>query len=129
MAAQSARDWARWLIVACGAALMSVLIAQIGPARIAALLAALGVNFIAIVAIFSCHECVRAVALGVCMGPERRPSYRQLLRVRFIGEAVAAVTRTGPFGSEPTRAFALAQRADRAAHAVGTSASELVANS
>jgi hypothetical protein len=123
------RGWVRWLALGCGLALLAGLVRQIGAVEIASLLAALGGNFVIIVAIFSCHEFVRAASLGFCIGRARRPPYRRLLRVRFIGEAVAAVTRTGPLAGEPARAFVLARQADRAAQAVGNSASELLANS
>ena len=119
----------RWLALACGLVLLAALCAAIGPAQIAALLATLGAQFVAIVAIFSCHEAVRAAALGSCIDPYWRPPYRHLLRVRFIGEAAATVTRTGPFAGEPARAFVLARQAEHAARAVGHSASELIANS
>jgi hypothetical protein len=119
----------QWLILAAGFALLFVLVRQIGAETIAGLLASLGGNFLVIVAIFSCHECVRAVALGLCIGPEHRPPYRQLLRIRFLGELAGALTRTGPFAGEPTRAILVARRAERAAHGVGKAASELILNS
>lgn len=127
--ARARRSRFRWLALAGGCALLVALFWQIGPRRIVTLLATLGANFVVIVAIFSCHECVRAVALGQCIGPRHRLAYRHLLRIRFLGEAAGALTRTGPLAGEPMRAFALARRAERAAHAVGASASELIANS
>ena len=119
----------RAAILGGGVALLILLFAQLGPARILSLLSSLGVNFLVIVALFACHEIVRALAIGRFLPEERRPPFRVRLRIRFLGEAVGAVTRTGMFGAEPARAWMLAGHTGPGSHAYVASASELVANS
>jgi hypothetical protein len=112
-----------------GLLLLAVLFAQLGPGRILSLLLALGVNFLVIVLIFGCHECVRAAAISRCFPSSGSPPYRRLLRIRFLGEIAGTLTRTGPFVAEPARAWMLAGQATHGAHAYGAAVSELIANS
>jgi hypothetical protein len=121
--------WLRWGLLSAGLALLAAIVVHIGVAEIGTLVVALGWNFLAIVVIFAVHECVRARALGLCIEPHQRPPFRQLLRVRLLGEAAGTLTRTGPFAAEPTRALILKGHTLRGAHAVGAAASELIANS
>jgi len=117
------------VVLSAGAALLAVLFAELGPARILALLSALGANFLIIVALFGCHECVRALAVGRCFPVEQRPRFRTVLRVRFIGEAVGTLTRTGMFSAEPARAWMLAGQTAAGSHGYAAAAGELIANS
>jgi len=119
----------RAAIVVGGLALLTLMFAQLGPARILSLLSSLGVNFLVIVSVFACHESVRALAVGRFLPEERRPPFPVRLRIRFLGEAVGTVTRTGMFGAEPTRAWMLAGQTGFGSRAYAASASELVANS
>ncbi len=121
--------WLRWSLLAAGLALLVAIVVHIGVTEIGALVVALGWNFLVIVVIFAGHECVRARALALCIDTHQRPSFRQLLRVRLLGEAAGTLTRTGPFAAEPTRALILKGHTLRGAHAVGAAASELIANS
>src|SRR5262245_15246581 len=116
-------------LLLAGCSLLVLLVAQLGPARILSLLRSLGVNILVIVALFGCHECVRALAVGLCLPPDRRPRFRGLLRIRFFGEVVGALTRTGPFGAEPLRAWMLAGHGSLGPHAYAGAVSELIANS
>ena len=116
-------------MLVCGLALLAALLAQIGPERVASLLVALGGSLLAIAAIFTGHECVRAAAVSLCFPPGPRPHFRQLLRIRLLGEAAGALTRTGSFVAEPARAWMLASHAADGAHGVGAAAGELLANS
>src|SRR5262245_34357707 len=95
----------RLAVLGGGVVLLVVLFAQLGPARILSLLLALGANFLVIVAVFGCHECVRALAVGRCLAADQRPRFHRLLRIRFLGEAVGTLTRTGMLGAEPARAW------------------------
>jgi hypothetical protein len=60
---------------------------------------------------------------------DRRPSWRRVLRIRLLGEAVGTVTRTGSFGAEPARAWMLADHAGTGRHGYEAAASELIVNS
>src|SRR5215813_4371361 len=119
----------RRLIVGCGLVLLAFLFRQLGPGRIFSMLSTLGPNFLAIVALFACHECVRAYAVCQCFPVDRRPSWRRVLRIRFLGEAVGTLTRTGAFGAEPTRAWMLADHAGTGRLGYEAAASELIVNS
>ena len=119
----------RLAVLGGGIALLFLLFAELGPARILSLLSTLGGNFFVIVALFGCHECVRALAVGRCLPDDQRPPFRRLLRIRFLGEAVGTLTRTGMFGAEPARAWMLAGQTGPGAHAYAAAVSELIANS
>src|SRR5262245_57352034 len=119
----------RVAVLGAGFVLLALLFAQLGPGRILSLLSSLGGNFLVIVALFGCHECIRALAVGRCFPAGQRPRFRSLLRVRFMGEAVGTLTRTGAFGAEPLRAWMLASQAGPYAHVYAAGTSELIANS
>src|SRR5262249_24717014 len=119
----------RVVVFAGGVMLLALLFAQLGPARIASLLSALGGNFFGIAALFGCHECVRTLAVGRCFPGDRRPRFHHLLRIRLFGEAVGTLTRTGMFGAEPTRAWMLADPTGQGAHGYAAAFGELIANS
>jgi len=119
----------RLAVLGGGIALLALLFAELGPVRILSLLSTLGGNFFIIVALFGCHECVRAVAVGRCLPDDQRPPFRRLLRIRFLGEAVGTLTRTGMFGAEPARAWLLAGQTGPGAHAYAAAVSELIVNS
>lgn len=119
----------RAVLLVGGLVLLVLLFARLGPGRILSLLSALGVNFIAVVLLFACHEGVRALAVGRFLPADQRPPWRSLLRIRFLGDAIGAVTRTGMLSAEPVRAWLLAGSAGSGAHAYAAAASELIANS
>src|SRR5262245_46921533 len=127
--ASARTDTARVLTLGGGCVLLVLLVAQLGPGRILSLLSTLGPNFLVIVAFFGGHECVRAHAVCLCFPAEHRPSWRRVLRIRFLGEAVGTLTRTGSFGAEPTRAWMLAGDAGTGRHGYEAAASELIVNS
>ncbi|MEQ1911075.1 MAG: lysylphosphatidylglycerol synthase domain-containing protein [Vicinamibacterales bacterium] len=119
----------RWIIPAVGVALLAILFAQIGPRQILALLSVLGLNILAIMAIFACHECVRAVAIGLCFPPDApRPPMRQRLRARFLGELAGTLTRMGPFVAEPSRAWIMTGRGLSGTHVYAAAAGEFIFN-
>src|SRR5262249_40149065 len=82
-----------------GCVLLATLFVRLGPGRIVSLMAALGWNFPVIVALFTLHELVRTVALSRWL-PADRPSIVELLRIRLLGEAAGALTRTGSLAAE-----------------------------
>ena len=119
----------RWIVPLGGLSLLAVLFLRLGPSRIAFLFESIGFNLVIIVAIFAAHECVRALALNRCLAAGHRPPFRRLLWIRFFGEAVRTLTQTGPFLSEPARAWMLSRQAVQGAHAFGAAVSELIVNS
>src|SRR5262249_52664658 len=60
---------------------------------------------------------------------DQRPRFHRLLRIRFLGEAVGTLTRTGMFSAEPTRAWMLAGQTGPGTHAYSAAVGELIANS
>jgi len=112
-----------------GCALLVTLFVRLGPARIVSLVAALGWNFPVIVAIFAAHELVRTIALSRWLPADHRPSVAELLRIRLLGEAAGAVTRTGSLAAEPARAWLLANRGGQGVAGYWAAAGELLANS
>lgn len=117
----------RWVVSLAGLLLLAVLLVELGPARIGRLFLALGWNFPVVCALFALHEAVRALALDRCLLPGHRPPFRLLLRVRFLGEALRTLTHSGPFLSEPARAWMLARDAAEGADGFGAAVSELLA--
>ena len=119
----------RAVSVIAGGVLLMALFARLGPARIVSLVAALGWNFPVIVAIFAAHELVRTLAITRWFPADRRPPVTQLLRIRLLGEAAGALTRTGSLAAEPARAWLLANRGGQGTAGYSASAGELLANS
>src|SRR5262249_49178312 len=111
-----------------GLLLLGYMCWRIGPERIVSLVAATRLNLLIMVAIYGCHECVRAIALSRCLPVENRPSFLRLLRIRFQGEAMGTVTNTGLLGAEPARAWLLGQDEESGSHAYAAAIGELIAN-
>jgi hypothetical protein len=112
-----------------GCVLLVTLFVRLGPARIVSLVAALGWNFPVIVALFTAHELVRTVALRRWLPADRRPPVAELLRIRLLGEAAGALTRTGSLAAEPARAWLLANQGGQGVTGYCAAAGELLANS
>jgi len=81
------------------------------------------------VLIFGVQEIIRAVALLNCLTGDSRPAFRKLVYIRLIGEGVRAVTLTGPFLSEPTRAWLIRRQGVPSSEAVAATVAEYAANS
>lgn len=127
---KASTDRRHWFLIAAGFALLGVLFLQLGPGPIVALFETIGAtNLAVIVAIFVVHEVVRAIALGRCLPNGDRISLWQLTWVQCLGEAVRALTHTGPLVSEPARGWMLARHGVDGAHAYAAAVSELIANS
>jgi len=92
------------------------------------LLASLRWNFLVIVSLFAAHELVRTLAIRRWLPVDPRPSLRELLRIRFLGEAAGALTRTGSVAAEPARAWLLANRGGRGVHGYSAAVGELMIN-
>jgi hypothetical protein len=117
----------RRLIAVVGIALLAFLFYRLGPSEILALGRAIGWNFFIVVAIFGGQELVRTAAVLRCLPGEPRPRFREVLGIRFMGEAVRQLTFTGPFLSEPTRAWLLSRRVLRSAEAFAAAFAEFLA--
>jgi hypothetical protein len=115
--------------LAGGCLLLAALFVRLGPGRILSLLTVLGPNFLVVVAIFTVHELVRALAIRRWLPADRRPALADLLRIRFIGEATGALSRTGALAAEPARAWILANRGGQGLPGYSAAAGELLANS
>jgi lysylphosphatidylglycerol synthase-like protein len=122
-------DRRHWILMLGGLVLLGVLFLQLGPRPIIALFETMGANLIVIVGIFVCHEIVRAMALGRCLPAGTSLSLWQLTWVQCLGEAVRALTHTGPLVSEPARGWMLARQGVDGAHAYAAAVSELIVNS
>lgn len=119
----------RWIVAAVGVALLAILFAQLGPGQILALLSVLGLNVLVIMALFACHECVRAVAVGLCFPPDApKPALGQRLRARFLGELAGTLTRMGPLVAEPSRAWIMTGRGLSGTHVYAAAAGEFIFN-
>jgi hypothetical protein len=57
------------------------------------------------VLIFGAQEAVRAFAVLQVISKGTRPTFKDMLHIRFVGEGVRALTLTGPFLAEPARAW------------------------
>jgi hypothetical protein len=119
----------RLVMLLGGCVLLAALFARLGPGRILALLSSLGANFLVLVAFFAAHEYICALAVGRYLPGDSRPPPRELLRIRLLGEAVGALTRTGPFTAEPARAWLLAGRIQQGMSGYSAAVGELMANS
>lgn len=116
----------RWIVAAVGVGLLGVLFVQIGTSQILSLLRLLGANILVIMALFACHECLRAVAVGFCFPSEvAKPGLRQRLTARFLGEVAGTLTRMGPFVAEPSRAWLMTGRELSGTHVYAAAAGEL----
>src|SRR5262245_4400328 len=89
----------------------------------------MGWKFFGVVVIFGAQEIVRALALMQCLPRNPRPAFRNLVRIRLIGEGIRAVTLTGPFLSEPARAWLIRRQGVPSSEAVAAAIAEYVANS
>jgi uncharacterized protein (TIRG00374 family) len=109
--------------------LLALLFYRLGPDNILSLFDRMGWKFFGVVLIFGAQEIVRALALTQCLPRDPRPAFRQLVHIRLIGEGIRAVTLTGPFLSEPTRAWLIRKQGVPSSEAVAATIAEYVANS
>lgn len=100
---------ARLLLVTLGLALMAALVIRVGVGTMASMIAQVGWAFPAIVGLYVIHSVFRALALWVALGVHAVPIV-DVLRIRFSGEAVEALTYTGPLLAEPAKGMLLTSR-------------------
>jgi uncharacterized protein (TIRG00374 family) len=100
----------RIVLLLLGAALLGFLLWRLGPAEILALVSRAGWYFVPALALYTLHHVVRAFALRACVPRQGLLSYGDALAIRLSGEAIQALTFSGPVLAEPTRAWLLTRR-------------------
>jgi len=100
----------RIVLLLLGAALLGVLLWRLGPAEILALVGGAGWYFVPALALYTLHHVVRAFALRACVMRQGLLGYGDALAIRLCGEAIQALTFSGPVLAEPTRAWLLTRR-------------------
>jgi len=113
----------RALLLIAGIAVLVALVLRTGPATIATMLRAVGWGFLIVSAVYTAHLAVRAGAWWRCM-PDGLLRYRDVLLIRFAGEAIEMLTFTGPFLAEPAKGYLLVRRGMAGADAFGAVAIE-----
>jgi len=93
-----------------GAALLVVLVWQLGVSEIVDALARIGWVFVLILLLGAAHQATRALALHACVLRPGLVRYRDALAIRLSGEAIQSLTLTGPVLAEPTKAWLLETR-------------------
>jgi uncharacterized protein (TIRG00374 family) len=119
----------RTLLSVFAAGILVLLFYRLGPDNILSLFHQMGWRFFGVVLIFGVEELVRALALMQCLTSELRPPFQKLLYIRFIAEGVRAVTLTGPFLSEPTRAWLIRKQGVPSSQAIAATVAEYAVNS
>lgn len=122
-------DMVRAAALLGGFLLLAAVFVRLGPGRILSLLSSLGWNFLVVVSLFATHELVRTLAIRRWLPAEARPPLGELLRIRFLGEAAGALTRTGSFVAESARAWLLANQGGQGMRGYSAAAGELLLNS
>ena len=112
-----------------GLGLFILLFYRLGPRDILALLRQIGWGFAGILFIYGAQLLVRAAALSHCLPDQSRPRFRELLRVRLIGETIRGLTLTGPFISEPATAWLIKKQGVKTSEAAAATIAEYVAHS
>ena len=100
----------RIVLLLGGAALLALLLWQLGPAEIIDALGRIGWYFVLVVLLGGAHQATRALALNACVLRGGVLRYRDALAIRLSGEAIQSLTLTGPLLAEPTKAWLLTRR-------------------
>jgi len=104
------RNMLRLVFLAAGVALFAYLVRDLGLGALVTMLGRIGWNSLAIAAIYAAYQALRAVALAAAVTGPHRIGWRDALAIRLAGEAVQFLTFTGPFLSEPAKAWLLKGR-------------------
>jgi hypothetical protein len=99
----------RALLLVAGAAVLAVLVSQVGAGVVVDLLRRVGWGFAGVSMLYTAHLAVRAAALWRAL-PSGLLPYSDVLRVRLASEAIETLTFTGPFLAEPAKGWLLARR-------------------
>jgi hypothetical protein len=110
-------------VLLAGLGLLLWLIRHVGLTVIVELMKTVGLTFLLVAALYALHVMFRAAALYRSL-PSACVSFKDVLRVRLIGEAIEMFTFTGPVFAEPAKGFFLTRRGLDAAVAFGAVATE-----
>ena len=108
----------RLAIFVGGVSLVGLLLHQLGVNTIAGLLRRASPTLAVILVVRGIYICLRAIALVGCL-PVGTLRLREAIRVRLAGETLEVLTLTGPFLSEPGKAWLLTRRGLAAGDAFG----------
>ena len=100
----------RIVLLLLGATLLGFLLWRLGPGEIFALVGRAGWYFVPALGLYTMHHVVRAFALRACVLRQGLLGYGDALAIRLSGEAIQALTFSGPVLAEPTRAWLLTRR-------------------
>jgi hypothetical protein len=106
----------RVALVVGGLVLMAALVERVGAGTIARMVGRIGWAFVPVVLLYALHSVLRAVVLWIALGVHAVP-FPDVLRIRFSGEAVEALTYTGPLLAEPAKGVLLTNRGVPPVHA------------
>ena len=97
----------RLVLLVCGATLLVLLLWQLGPSDVLAVLRRIGWYLVPVLLLGGTHHAARALALRACVLRSGVLRYGDALAIRLSGEAVQSLTFTGPVLSQPTNAWLL----------------------
>ena len=100
----------RTLFLLLGTLVLGGLLWQLGPGEIARTTVRLGWHALPILVCYGLYQAMRALALKLSILHSRKVSFWDVLWIRFSGDAMQAVTFSGPFVGEPTKAWLLKRR-------------------
>jgi hypothetical protein len=100
----------RLVFLLFGTILLGALVWQLGPGEILQTVARLGWHSLPILVCYGLYQAMRAVAFRLSVLRSREVSFLDALWIRLSGDAIHSLTFSGPFLSEPTRAWLLKRR-------------------
>jgi hypothetical protein len=100
----------RLALLIAGIVVLGLLLWRLGPAEILRTFAQLGWHSLPILVCYIAYQSMRALALRLSILHWRQVSFGDAFRIRLSGDAMQALTFTGPFLGEPTKAWLLKGR-------------------
>lgn len=97
----------RVALLLAGAALLVLLLCQLGPMDVLGAVRLIGWYLVPVFLVGGAHQAARAVALRACVLRAGLLRYGGALAIRFSTESVQSLTFTGPLLSQPTNAWLL----------------------
>src|SRR5712692_335435 len=118
----------RLLPVCVGLALIAYVAARVGLREIVAMLESLRWSIPPVLTIYAGHQMARAAALTWCIDKRRTLRFVDALGIRLSGEAIEFLTFSGPFVSEPTKAWLLQRTGLDASEGIAATLTEYLAS-
>jgi hypothetical protein len=100
----------RLLFLLLGTAVLGLLLWHLGPGAILRTFAQLGWHSLPILVCYGLYQAMRAVAFKLSVLRSREVPFLDALWIRLSGDAIHSLTFSGPFLSEPTKAWLLKRR-------------------